>query len=352
MQKSLVVIESCGSHYEVGFNQGKMVSSRLQEYTRLPSFEKYFLWIQSTGQELFQKFLVLNLKQYPQYFEELQGLSDGSGVPLDLIQALNFYELFLTFNRDNVKWTNGDFTQYSCTDMLSNNGKIFMLGHNEDMYKETEVEILDFCWLGKSKVNEEALVTAFCWPGMLPGNAFSFNEFGIVISINYITPTDPFDFTGASTAFLCRDLISRKTINEVISHIPPRRASGVSINVASIHEHRLVNIELSPVTCCIREIYETTSHVNIYKYICDPCIHSDSTTHRNKRLTQFSDEELSNFRRILGDTENTEFSIYRKDSPLDNCETVATFICDLKARQGFLYIDNPNLHDSHLTFQL
>ena len=53
---------------------------------------------------------------------------------------------------------------------------------------------------------------------------------------------------------MCRDLLTARSIPELISKIPARRASGVSLNVASIAENRMVNIEISKDEFSVKEI--------------------------------------------------------------------------------------------------
>lgn len=59
---------------------------------------------------------------------------------------------------------------------------------------------------------------------------------------------------GASVAFVCRYLLNCTSIPELLSRIPGRRASGVCLNVASIKEKRMVNIELASNIFSVKEV--------------------------------------------------------------------------------------------------
>ncbi len=59
---------------------------------------------------------------------------------------------------------------------------------------------------------------------------------------------------GASVPFMCRTFLRCKTIAEILSIIPLKRAASVSLNIISIPEQRMVNIEFRHDCYAVKEI--------------------------------------------------------------------------------------------------
>lgn len=150
------------------------------------------------------------------------------------------------------------------------------MGHTEDMPLPNAAL---YSWMLQSSLSDgSGSWTAFIYPGMLAGNAFSWfvlfpllsnafswNSSGLVVTVNYLVPRkidlglyaliSLLTLQGAaSVAFICRDLLNSTSITDLISRIPPLRASGVSLNVGSIRENRIVNIELAHDLFSVREV--------------------------------------------------------------------------------------------------
>lgn len=71
---------------------------------------------------------------------------------------------------------------------------------------------------------------------------------------------------GIGRAFINRDIIDATSIDDAIRRATPLgRAGGFSLNVASIHEMRVVNVEVSPYDYSVRDIVGNFSHFNMYR---------------------------------------------------------------------------------------
>jgi len=280
-----------------------------------------------------------NKKMFPNFFEEIRGFADGSGFPLEDILMLNFFEISILNIKSQI--------EKSCTDILINNSTEFLIGHNEDIPVKNSAE---YAWMADIEISGIPKFSAYIYPGMIAGNAFSWNEHGVVMTINYLNPVY-FDPEGASVAFICRHLVEAKSISDLISRIPPRNAAAVSLNVASIHENRMVNIEIHGTEFSVKEIIGEYSHVNSFKRIgAKEFTRLRSSEMRQAKLNSFP-VFTGNVKTILGNTEN-EFPIYRTIIGVDLAETSATAIFDLRGKTVEIYVENPSTSSSHYKFNL
>jgi len=254
------------------------------------------------------------------------------------------FVLFFSLDREKLA---RDAKEKSCTDLFVHTPQHSILAHTEDIPLKNS---RNFCWLPTFSVDSQPTYTAFCYPGCLPGNAFSWNEYGIIITVNYLLPRQ-LDLGGASIPFLCRDLVTSRSIPELIAKIPARRASGVSLNVASINENRMVNIELSKDEFSVKEITGEYYHVNAYKRLKALQVERPSSIHRQTRIEQFPNL-VSNINTILGDTKDQVYPIYRTVTAIDQNETGATAIFDLKKKTASIYITNPSTSQPFHVFNL
>lgn len=69
-----------------------------------------------------------------------------------------------------------------------------------------------------------------------------------------------------------------------------------------------------------------------------------SSVARTKRADELpAPRNLDDALRVMGDTQNTEYPIFRSPRPTDRSETVNTVVFNVKARQVLFYQDNPLL---------
>jgi len=236
------------------------------------------------------------------------------------------------------------------------NDKEWLIGHNEDMPVSWPNKN---CWLLQAQItgDDKAIVedfAAFTYPGVSPGVAFGWNIHGIVVTINYLYPVD-IDTNGVSISFICRDMLASTSIKDALARIPPRRASGVNINLASIKERRCVNIEVASKSYSITEIHGTFTHTNIFKVLREKDeLHSmHSSQSRQERVNEWkvinNDKDISE---VLGDTKDPRFPIYRRCSAHDACSTVASVLFDLNQKTARIYVDNPKTSEPLFVFNI
>jgi hypothetical protein len=87
---------------------------------------------------------------------------------------------------------------------------------------------------------------AFVYPGELPTDAFFWNEYGVIGTMNGLKPVTSL-FGGLGRNFVSRHLVGAKDIDDAISRSTmPNQATGHSFNFASTQEKRLLNVEVAP----------------------------------------------------------------------------------------------------------
>lgn len=121
------VVKAKGSHYEVGRIIGKQLKSAITKLltTNKQIFKKDFLIYLNRSKQ----FLIQAEKFFPQYVDELRGMSDGAQV--------QFTEVFLSNNREVANFDPMVLSPNHCTIVGIPNKKGYVLGHNEDWEQKT-----------------------------------------------------------------------------------------------------------------------------------------------------------------------------------------------------------------------
>ncbi|KAL6071230.1 hypothetical protein QOT17_006250 [Balamuthia mandrillaris] len=261
------------SHYSFGFQLGRTFQSRIKQFLAdYPTLQKTLVPFVQTpqGRSAFDQFVSTAAAAYPDYLEELRGLSEGAQVPLSLVLLLNLRpELTGLINEQKKEVVTVQDEDASCTDVYLRTERLLMDAHNEDgspyirpsayLVNVTLVEPApspsssSSSYLAIGRKKEERFVVrerwiAYAYPGVLPGNAFAFNGNGVTITMNALYPVN-ISRTGLGRAFVNRDVLRAKNLKDALRRaIPEDSATGFSINIGSIPEQRLMNVETSPQT--------------------------------------------------------------------------------------------------------
>jgi len=87
-----------GTPYEIGYQHGRLLSSSVKRLTERIVYGVGLYYSLDKGQWFLDEARKLVERQRPfiapEYFEEMRGLADGSGVPLEIIQAANIFPEF------------------------------------------------------------------------------------------------------------------------------------------------------------------------------------------------------------------------------------------------------------------
>jgi predicted choloylglycine hydrolase len=329
-----------GSHRKVGFALGKCFSREINEaLAGNKSLQEKFLPFHRTaeGQRKYQDLVRLHESQFPEYFSELEGFSQGGGVP--------FEELFLVNLRGEYEGYTSESGNLGCStcSVLTENKAIF--GHNEDGPRiyHSRLQLVRF------EIEGEVAFTALWYPGFIPGNALGFNSYGICFSANDMKPK-PITI-GLARHFIGRSMFEAKSLEEAISlATAPGRASGFNFTIGSVRERRIVNLEVAPDSHHISEIKGCFFHANHYIKLAriKQSITRSSQARQDRgevliRGSAIQDKE--DILKGLRDRQDKKYPILRSGDSPDEGVTLVTGMFDLDGRTLIIYPGSDVLTD-------
>ena len=202
-----------GTFYDVGYNVGLNFSERIKLYFAesdniqdklLPFYDS------RAGRDYYEQSLQVCQDCFPQYVREVRGTADGAGLSFEHVFMANVSKE--VYNVLFSKWKKGEdvveepMTQskdrnvgshpssdtpfqenFGCSDVFINRPGYQYIVHNEDC----DPMIKPYGYLLSAEIEEDGLkeqFTSFCYPGFLPGCAFSFNMHGLSMSIDGLYP--------------------------------------------------------------------------------------------------------------------------------------------------------------------
>ncbi|KAK0042585.1 acyl-coenzyme A:6-aminopenicillanic-acid-acyltransferase 40 kDa form [Biomphalaria pfeifferi] len=304
MSKSLPLLYTIGTYYEVGYSIGSTFAERINRFwsesqnlirCELPFYET------PRGQDYFNTALKVCEMYFPQYIQEIKGMADGAKMPFDRLFKLNISKKVRNISK-NFPFAYKE--RSGCTDIYLNTPTVKILAHNEDCDFKIDtygymvsVRIVD----DKSGTELENF-TAFCYPGELPGTAIALNRHGMVFTAEHVIET------ATPRLFVNRSLMKAHCIDEVIELIKNPGygvAIGFSLNV----------VDIKNPTCMWSEGLPPPS--NKHEVKC-----------------------------LLGDQGNKEYPIYRTKCPPDRLATALTAIVDVNKKQNRLLLRKPKQRKS------
>eukprot|EP00775_Hariotina_reticulata_P003585 gene3585-3850_t len=196
-------------------------------------------------------------------------------------------------------------------------------------------------WLHQPRLPRQQAVSwvGFVYAGELPTSAFGFNTAGIGFTLNAVFPAEPV-VPGIARNFVSRALLEATNIHEAMDIIGQAGQSvGHSYNLMDLHSKRLLNVEVGPGGASSVVEVEPGSfyfHANMYKHLVVRQHTDNSSYHREVRALQLqAPVTAEDVVRILGDTADTHYPIYRHgNSPEDHeVVTLCTAMFDLEAKR-------------------
>ena len=334
-----------GSHLEVGRGIGLRFTDAIHRL-----FDNYvFLQEQllpflkkPAGQSFYKSCLHLHQTHFPQYIAELEGMADGSERPFEEIFAVNLRGEFAgLIALAHPTGGAADADVQGCTDCLVLTPDAALIGHNEDGSPAGYGNM----YVVRVTVDNCPTFSALCYPGFLPGNAFGFNESGIIHSVNHVAPL-PIR-VGLSRHFLARALLDARTLEDAVRVITMSdRASGFNYNIGSLSKRQLVSVEVSPEQHHIHNIHEFYSHTNHYLQLNDQkqAITQSSRKRLERCRTLCSStppKDVGHVLALLSNQTDREFPIYRDATFPDSDATLCSALFDLDHRELKIYWGNP-----------
>ncbi|XP_078619724.1 beta-alanyl-dopamine/carcinine hydrolase-like [Branchiostoma floridae x Branchiostoma japonicum] len=355
-----------GSHYQVGLQIGRAARRQIAEYLDRHHVFANLLGILQTdaGRMLYDGYLRAAKSAYPHYVEEIVGMSEGSGLPFQHLFLMHCQsEMVLMFTDDCKPVTEIE----GCTTVFLNvqNGPRVMV-HNEDgdsLVKDlgyVVVANIDPYELPNGDIIPAESFTAFCYPGLLAGNAYSFNLHGLCSSGNF-QMAKCVEREKIPQRFLCRALLSATSVEQAVGILRTEgvaMASGYSYNLVSTKDRtsNMYSVEVAPAEGVAGNMVSVRAiepgdgqtdgrynHYNLYDHLDTPHWRDLSSEHRKARAAVM--EPLSTKQDVLkfmGDTEDPEYPVYRSQTRNDVFMTTSTGVFDLEAGVLEVYTDNPS----------
>ncbi|CAF1262014.1 unnamed protein product [Rotaria sordida] len=402
-----------GTHYECSFKLGQLIAQRIRERIKKESndLQPLFNFIKTdVGSKYFNSYTATIQDEYPWYYDELKGLSDGSEVSLKQILVLNYKNELKAANDIYEEQEKDERGRSSCSTVLINRldnyEQLLFIAHNEDeadsnwntsYILQATVRSSVYRINGKEELRESPneRFIALGYAGQLAGNGFGANHHGFVFTYNGLYPKIP----------RIKNCLSRQLLNRLVLTVENEQqldqilktqltAYGFNLNVGrfrcsdDIPEKYLLSYEIGPSNenektnqCNInyilnekqvedtriimkhKDILSSSFSLNYYchfnHYIHLQTVPEEdkplsSSKMRAKRASEFGDIKISNQAlQLLGDEKyKSEHPIYRRASTgQTNTVTLCTALIDFTTSMLYVYDDNPGLKTSSPFFE-
>jgi hypothetical protein len=338
-------IDVHGNHREVGRAIGLQFSAAIHQF-----FDNYdFLQKQllpfintSSGRAFYQSYLEIHQSRLPGYMAELEGMAEGAARPVEELFAVNLRGEFAGLIAAQTQ--SGKFSATAgqgCTDCLVLTPDAALIGHNEDGPPAGAGRM----YVARITVGDNPNFHALCYPGFLPGNAFGFNESGILHTVNNVAPR-PIKM-GLSRHFLARSLLDARTLDDALRSITlSDRASGFNYNIGSLSERRLISVEVAPDQHHVHEVRGYYAHTNHYFKLNNQKqeITPSSRTRLDRTIylcREMPPTDVRHVLALLGDQANREYPIFRDATPPDKDATLCSALYNLDDRELQIYWSHP-----------
>lgn len=350
------LVKISGSHREVGQQIGEACRKQVRH-----SIEGAQWIIEKTSEKLklkwddavnqVHKYMPYAQERYPQYIDEIKGISEGANVNFDDVCVVNAMEEITTDALHLEKCTS-----FAVNESLTEDGHV-LAAHNEDWLPGDEEDV----FVLHVSLDDEPPFLALTYGALLPN--IGLNACGISQSCNSVYPNDA--RIGIPRVVVSRAVLACKSPADAIRCVTaPRRAAGYNHLLA--HESgELYNIEVSAKQFAI--LYGKDGYVvhtnnflddTMKKIEAEPeeLVGSQTRYFRALRLlTQTPKHTVSSLQSIQRDHVNSPGSICSHaiddHNPLDSSKTISSLVMDLSDRVMYLAWGSPCKNQYH-TFYL
>jgi len=331
-----------GSHRDVGLAIGSHFADAIHRffdnYERLQQQLLPF-YRTSDGKNYYRLFLALHTDRFPAYISELEGIAEGAKRPFEEVFLVNLRGEFAGLMPPGSQTE--DAPVQGCTDCLVLTAESALIGHNEDGSPAS----LGRLYVVTVNPDDGPAFSALSYPGFLPGNAFGFNQAGILHSVNHVAPR-PIQ-VGASRHFLARSLLDARSLDDAIENATgPDRASGFNYNIGSLSERRVVSVEVAPQRHHVHEVKGYYTHTNHYLKLDGQAQEITASSRKRQerslslaRMTPPAD--AGHVLAVLGNQSDRDYPIYRDASRPDTDATLCSALYDLDARELRIHYAHP-----------
>ncbi|BFI30062.1 isopenicillin-N N-acyltransferase like protein [Marchantia polymorpha subsp. ruderalis] len=356
-----IQISAC-KPYEMGFTIGihfeAMIRSRVACDPYLSSSLQPFANTKQ-GQHLVHLLSKTNSERYPEYWDELRGLADGSGVPFLSIILMNFRKEISPFLPD-VRVSNIVGAPDQCSDILICSDELAVMAHNED----GDASLRNHVYIVNATLENGVSFFAYTCAGELPSCCFGFNSNGVAFTLDSVPPA-PEEVVpgGIGRNFVSRDLLESSDIHDALRRVQIENLSaGHNYNIMDVNSRKMFTTETaSRGRASVREINrDAFYHANMYQHLsavkqvgCQPSIlhcriskrnslleivHQSSVC-RQKRVAELPMNTLQEVLTILADDSNQDFPVYMQGPQL---HTLCTAIFDMNEKSLTILTGKPS----------
>ncbi len=354
--KPLPLIHIYGSHYQMGCQIGEACREQIRhdiENAHILINDAYDqLQLTWEGAQIqARKYIPFAQERYPQYVQEIEGISAGAGVSFDDVAVVNAMEAVTSDALHLTKCTSMAVSQER-----SANGQA-LVAHNEDWLPENEPDVY---LLHASPVDEPPFL-AMTYGALLPN--IGVNAHGIAQCCDSVRPGD--SRIGTPRVIVSRAVLAARTPGEAIQHTLARhRAAGY--NHLIVHESgEMYNVEVSALRFAV--LYAEDGLIVHTNHYLDPQMQAIETDpdklietrvryFRALRLLKATDlHTVLTLQTIQKDHINHPDSICnhanQAENPLDREKTITALVLDPAARKIHATWGNP-CQGSYFTYQL
>ncbi|CAM8949173.1 unnamed protein product [Rhodiola kirilowii] len=345
-------VGTCENAYQMGFLIGcrfsNLIQSRLANDLTLQN--QLLPYAQSHhSQTLIGSLSENNRRKYPNYWDELRGTADGSGVPLLHILLLNFRKEILPFVSNTATEPELAETIDDCSDVLVVNESMAVAAHNED----ANVALIGHTYIIRATLDSGLHFTAYTYAGELPSCAFGFNSEGLAFTLNSVPPSQvEIEAGGIGRNFISRDLLEGTSINDALHRIS---SAGVSVghcyNLIDIKSRRILNVELaSRNRFSVIEIGASPFfHANMYLHLKVQQVQDENSICRQERAALLQKTSKAEILSLLGDVTDPKYPIYMSGPLL---HTLCTAVVNLDEKTLSIIVGNPSKTQASLVFSM
>jgi len=346
------LVRVAGSHREIGRQIGEacavQVRNSLENARVLLSSTYDVLQLTWDGAQIqSRKYMPFAQERFPQYIEEIIGISEGAGVAFDDLAVLNAMEA-VTMDALHLD----KCTSLAVNDERTSDGHV-LVAHNEDWVPEDESDV----YVVHATPDDEPAFLAMSYGGLLPN--IGFNVAGIAQCCDSVYPTD--SRIGIPRVIVSRAVLAARTPGDAIRcALSPHRAAGY--NHLIVHESgEMYNVEVSAKSFAV--LYGENGYVLHTNFYIDPTMQAiedepDELVATRVRyfralrlLTNKPRHSLLTIQEILRDHINFPNSICNHAEfdldPLDREKTINSIVMDLTTRAMHIAWGNPCQNQYH-----
>lgn len=311
--KKYQVLDIRGSHQDVGYAIGESFKKEIQESVEkrkayIPNYDFYL--------EKSKKYFIFTKNIFPNLIEETEAISKAAGVEVADYFFINNRETYDEAEEyDKKEAVNPDH----CTIVVGFGKDGLVVGHNEDWSADAQNNI----YILKATIGDVTFI-GLNYKTAIAGVAASMNNYGLVQCINDLYQTNQF---GVPKNYLARAVLECKSLDEAERLIRnTKKASG--FNHVLAQGSKVTNIEIAGDKTAVEKVlgkpYVHTNHYTSPEMKSLEKFHTKSSEARYKRATKLLSDsmEFEDIKKLLSDTENTDFPICREGVTIGSVITI------------------------------